>query len=50
VTGVDDLVDDGDTVYGIATGPAASDDPNYVRMDAADVAVTNTMTTPPASR
>src|SRR5439155_1254351 len=42
VTGVDDLLQDGDVAYGIALGVAASADPNYAGADPADVALTNT--------
>ena len=42
VTGVDDAVVDGDVGYTIVTAPAASTDPNYTGVNAADVAVTNT--------
>src|SRR5262249_51517932 len=42
VTGVDDPVLDGDVAYTIVTAPAASADPSYNGLDAADVAVTNT--------
>src|SRR5207237_501430 len=42
VTGVDDAVDDGDIAYTIVTAPAASADPNYNNLNAADVGVTNT--------
>ncbi|MCP5184674.1 MAG: DUF4347 domain-containing protein, partial [Pseudomonadales bacterium] len=42
ITGVDDTLDDGDVVYHIITGAAASADANYNGLDAADVAVTNT--------
>ena len=41
VTGVDDLVDDGDIAYTIVTAPATSADAAYNGLDAADVAVTN---------
>jgi hypothetical protein len=41
VTGVDDLVDDGDIAYGVVVGAAASSDPIYAAIDPADVAVTN---------
>jgi hypothetical protein len=41
VTGVDDLVDDGDIAYSIVTGPVASDDPIYAAIDPADVEITN---------
>lgn len=41
VTGVDDLVMDGDQVYTIVTSPAVSGDPRYSGRDAADVRVTN---------
>src|SRR5262249_55797251 len=42
VTGVDDLVDDGDIAYTIVTAPAASADPVYNGLNAIDLAVTNT--------
>ena len=42
VTGVDDVVDDGDVPFGISTAPATSGDPNYDLFDAANVLVTNT--------
>ena len=42
VTGVDDAVDDGDVAYTIVTAAAASADPAYNGLNAADVAVTNT--------
>src|SRR5262249_20131064 len=41
VTGVDDLVVDGDVAYTIVTAPAISSDPVYNGRNAADVAVTN---------
>jgi hypothetical protein len=41
VTGVNDDVDDGDAAYTVVLAPAASSDPRYSGMDAADVAVTN---------
>jgi hypothetical protein len=41
VTGVDDLVDDGDISFTIATSAAVSDDPNYHGVDPPDVPVTN---------
>jgi len=41
VTGVDDLVVDGDVAYQVITAPATSNDPNYDGLDAADVSVTN---------
>ncbi len=41
ITGVDDLVDDGNIAYNIITAPATSTDAKYSGMDAADVAVTN---------
>src|SRR6185369_12125040 len=41
VTGVDDLVDDGDIAYGVVVGVPASSDPIYAAIDPADVAVTN---------
>ncbi|WP_141292903.1 DUF4347 domain-containing protein, partial [Planktothrix agardhii] len=42
VTGVEDLVDDGDIAYNIVTAAATSNDTNYSGVDATDVAVTNT--------
>src|SRR5206468_848310 len=42
VTGGDDAVDDGDAAYDVVTAPAASADPAYAGMDAADVSVLNT--------
>ncbi|CAD5967981.1 DUF4347 domain-containing protein [Planktothrix agardhii] len=42
VTGVEDLVDDGDIAYNIVTAAATSNDSNYSGVDATDVAVTNT--------
>jgi hypothetical protein len=42
VTGVDDLIDDGDVAYTIITSPADSNDPEYDGLDPADVSVTNT--------
>ena len=42
VTGVDDVLDDGDVAYTIVTAAATSADPIYNGLDAADVAVTNT--------
>ena len=41
MTGVDDVVVDGDVAYTIVTAPAASTDPNYNGLNAADVSVTN---------
>ena len=41
VTGVDDLVVDGDIPFSILTAPAMSTDPLYSGMDASDVLVTN---------
>ncbi|WP_254175619.1 DUF4347 domain-containing protein [Planktothrix agardhii] len=41
VTGVDDLIDDGDIAYNIVTASATSTDTNYSGFDASDVAVTN---------
>ncbi|MDB9513854.1 DUF4347 domain-containing protein [Kamptonema animale CS-326] len=41
VTGVDDLVVDGNIAYNILTAAATSTDTNYNGVDAADVAVTN---------
>ncbi|MBI2480126.1 MAG: right-handed parallel beta-helix repeat-containing protein, partial [Planctomycetia bacterium] len=42
VTGVDDLLDDGDIMYSIVTAAATSSDGNYNGLNASDVAVTNT--------
>ncbi len=42
VTGVDDFLDDGNIAYTIVTAAAASADPGYHGMNAADVGVTNT--------
>src|SRR5439155_12240268 len=42
VTGVNDLVADGDVPYTIVTAAATSTDPNYSGRNAADVGVTNT--------
>src|SRR5439155_1089007 len=42
VTGVNDLVADGDVPYTIVTAAAASTDPNYGGRNGADVGVTNT--------
>jgi Ca2+-binding RTX toxin-like protein len=42
VTGVDDLIADGNVAYNIVTAQATSSDPNYNGVNAADVAVTNT--------
>jgi hypothetical protein len=41
VTGVDDLVDDGDVAYLVAVGPASSLDANYNGKDPADLTFTN---------
>ncbi len=41
VTGIDDLVDDGDVVYSIVTAPAISTDPAYSDVNSSDVTVTN---------
>ncbi|HKQ57734.1 MAG TPA: Calx-beta domain-containing protein [Candidatus Eisenbacteria bacterium] len=41
VTGADDFIDDGDVVYLIQTGIAASGDPAYAGLDPADVSATN---------
>jgi hypothetical protein len=49
VTGVDDLVDDENRLYTIATLPAASSDPVYDGVDARDVQVSNTDDDPPAA-
>src|SRR6185369_5107657 len=42
VTGIDDLVDDGDIAYSITLGAPASADPIYAAIDPADVGLTNT--------
>ena len=42
VTGVDDAIADGDTMYTIVTSAGISGDPVYDRLDASDVMVTNT--------
>ena len=42
VTGVDDALDDGDVGYTIVTAPATSTRRDLQRLNAADVAVTNT--------
>ncbi len=42
VTGVNDLVDDGDIAYSITTGASSSVDPNYNGINPSDVSVTNT--------
>src|SRR3712207_6445006 len=41
VTGMDDNVDDGDTVYSIVTAAAPSGDSSYQGLNADDVSVTN---------
>ena len=41
VTGVDDAIDDGDSVYSITTGAATSADAKYAGLGAGDVVVTN---------
>jgi hypothetical protein len=41
ITGVDDMVSDGNTNYSIVTGAAVSTDPKYSGLDSADLAVTN---------
>ena len=41
VTGVNDVVDDGDISYAIVTAAATSSDPNYNLFDASNVLVTN---------
>src|SRR5438093_1417583 len=42
VTGVDDLVQDGNIAYLLDALPTTSTDPNYNNLNAADVSVTNT--------
>src|SRR5204863_441265 len=41
ITGVNDVVDDGDISYAIVTAPATSSDPDYNLFDASNVLVTN---------
>jgi large repetitive protein len=41
VTGVDDLIADGDQIYFVRTGPASSADPGYDGLDGPDVEVIN---------
>ncbi len=41
ITGMDDLLDDGDVIYRIVTAAAVSTDSNYSALDAADLSVTN---------
>ena len=41
VTGVDDVLDDGDQTCRIVTDPAVSSDPDYSGLDAIDVSFTN---------
>ncbi len=47
VTGVDDLIVNGDHLYTIITAPAVSNDPNYEALNAPDVSVTNIETDMP---
>ncbi|MDH3283466.1 MAG: Ig-like domain-containing protein, partial [Acidobacteriota bacterium] len=42
VTGVDDVIADGNVIYSIVTAAASSTDPRYGGLDAADVSITNT--------
>src|SRR5690606_9536732 len=42
VTGVDDLVDDGNVSYKVTLGPAVSADAKYHGLDPADVTISNT--------
>src|SRR5678815_4455298 len=42
VTGVNDLIDDGDTAYTIVTAAATSSDPSYNGLNATNVSVNNT--------
>jgi subtilisin family serine protease len=42
VTGLDDLVDDGNVAYSIVLSPATSTDPAYQGLDATDVGLSNT--------
>lgn len=41
ITGVDDLLPDGNAMYSIVTAPAVSADPSYNTLNAVDVSVTN---------
>jgi hypothetical protein len=41
ITGVDDLIEDGDVAYTIITAAAMSTDPDYNGLDADDISVTN---------
>lgn len=41
VTGVDDLLSDGDVAYSVVTSPAVSSDSSYNNLDVADVTLTN---------
>jgi hypothetical protein len=50
VTGVNDTNYDGIVAYTIVTGAAASADPNYQGMNAADVSVTNSDNDPPPTK
>jgi subtilisin family serine protease len=50
VTGVDDLIDDGDVAYSVLLGAAVSDDAFYSGLDAADVGLTNLDNDAPATR
>jgi YVTN family beta-propeller protein len=49
VTGVDDLVNDGNIAYTIITSQVVSTDPKYSNLNAADVSVTNNDNDPPPS-
>jgi hypothetical protein len=49
VTGVNDILTDGDIVFSIVTAGATSTDPNYSSLNPADVSVTNTDLTPTIS-
>jgi hypothetical protein len=50
VTGVNDPIYDGNVPYTIVTGAAASADPSYQGMNAADVSVTNNDNDPPPTK
>jgi hypothetical protein len=50
VTGVNDAIYDGNVAYTIITGAAASADPSYQGMNAADVSVTNNDNDPPPTK
>lgn len=41
VSGVNDVIDDGDVAYQVVTAPAVSDDLNFDQLDASDVSLSN---------